>query len=53
MENLDVALNGEIGVNNDDKTSFYVTLMQHLLWGAGGVDSTAARLAFEVDPSFG
>lgn len=47
MENLDVALNGDKGVNNDDKTNFFVTLMQHLLWGAGAVDPTAARLAFK------
>ena len=47
MDTLDDSLSGERGVDNQPKTTFYVTLMQHLLWGAGAVDATAARLALK------
>jgi hypothetical protein len=47
IENLDEMLSVDHGVDNDDKTSFFVTLMQHLLWGAGAIDSSAARQALK------
>lgn len=47
MDGLDDALTAGSGVDNEAKTTFYLTLMQHLLWGAGAVDATAARQALK------